>query len=118
MKNIDIAFDVYSDTPKGKDPDSNSPTLRRYHKLLWSKPLPSGVNFELNDKTPKILHHKSKLGEFFISSDSIGHTYSKVKSMSHIVDQVPSGEIDSFFSVCSTIGAYIIFPEKKKLITK
>jgi len=25
MKNIDIAFDVYSDTPKGKDPDSDSP---------------------------------------------------------------------------------------------
>ena len=110
---IDISFNVYSDTPKGKDPDSSSPTLRSYHKLLWSKPLPNGVNFDLNDKTPKVLHHKSELGEFFLSSDSIGHTYSKVKSMSHIIDQVPSDEIDSFFSVCSTIGGYIVFPSKK-----
>ena len=27
MKEIDIQFDVYSDTPKNKDPDTNSPTL-------------------------------------------------------------------------------------------
>mgnify|MGYP001197613055 CR=1 FL=1 len=113
MKNIDIAFDVYSDTPKGKDPDSYSPTLRMYHKLLWSKPLPNGVKFELNDNFPKLLYHKSEVGEFFLSSDSIGHTYSKVKSMSNIVTQVPTDEIKSFFSICSTIGAYIIFPSKK-----
>ena len=87
MKNIDITFDVYSDTPKGKDPDSYSPTLRMYHKLLWSKPLPNGVKFELNDNFPKLLYHKSEVGEFFFSSDSIGHTYSKVKSMSNIVTQ-------------------------------
>ena len=110
---IDITFDVYSDTPKGKDPDSYSPTLRRYHKLLWSKPLPNGVRFDLDDNTPRVLHHKSELGEFILSSDSIGHTYSKVKSMSHIVDEVPTDEIDLFYSVCSTIGAYIVFPSRK-----
>jgi len=39
---IDITFDFRSDTPgyPKKDPDALSPTLRRYHKLLWSKPLP------------------------------------------------------------------------------
>ena len=31
MNGIDIHFDVYSDTPKGKDPDINSPTLRKFH---------------------------------------------------------------------------------------
>jgi hypothetical protein len=36
---IDITFDFRLDTPNGKDPDSFSATLRRYHKLLWSKPL-------------------------------------------------------------------------------
>ncbi len=65
MSTIDINFDVYSDTPKGKDPDSHSPTLRTYYKSLWSKPLPNGANFDLNDNSPKILHHKSELGEFF-----------------------------------------------------
>jgi len=113
MKNIDIDFDFYLDTPKGKDPDSYSHTLRMYHKLLWSKPLPNGVDFKLKDTFPKILHHKSEVGEFFLSSDSMGHTYSKVKSMSKIIAQIPTDEIKSFFYVCSTIGAYIIFPSKK-----
>ena len=67
----------------------------------------------MSDNFPKLLYHKSEVGEFFLSSDSIGHTYSKVKSMSNIVTQVPTDEIKSFFSICSTIGAYIIFPSKK-----
>ena len=117
---IDISFDVYSDTPirkdgRKKDPDSYSPTLRRYHKILWSKLLPNGKYFDLKDNIPKVFHHKSKLGEFFLSSDSIGHTYSKSneKGMPYIVNQVPVEEIDSFFSICSTIGGYILFPSKR-----
>ena len=113
MTIIDTNFDVYSDTPKGRDPDSYSATLRKYHQTLWSKPLPNGVMFTLEDNTPRLLQHKSELGEFLLSSDSIGHTYSKVKSMSPIVDQIPSEEIKAFFTVCSTVGAYIIFPAKK-----
>jgi len=92
---VDINFDVYSDTPKGKDPDSYSATLRKYHQILWNKPLPNGLRFDLDDNTPRLLHHKSELGEFLLSSDSIGHTYSKVKSLSHIVAQIPSEEINS-----------------------
>ena len=59
------------------------------------------------------LHHKSALGEFFLSSDSIGHTYSRVKKMTHIIEQISHEEINDFFSTCSTIGAYIIFPAKR-----
>ena len=110
---IDINFNVYSDTPEGKDPDSYSLTLRNYHKILWSKPLPNGSIFNLDAKTPMLLHHKSELGEFFLSSDSIGHTYSRIQSISDIVSKVPSEEIDSFFSLCSTIGGYIIYPSKR-----
>jgi len=110
---IDINFNVYSDTPSGKDPDSYSPTLRKYHKLLWSKTLPNGTSFNLNDNKPKVLYHKSDLGEFNLSSDSIGHSYRNVKSMSHIIHQIPSIEIDTFFKICSTIGGYIIFPSNK-----
>jgi len=110
---IDITFDVYSDTPEGKDPDSFSSTLRNYHKFLWSKRLPNKEEFCLNLDKPKLLHHKSALGEFFLSSDAIGHTYSRVKKMSHIVDEISHEEINDFFSICSTIGAYIIFPAKR-----
>ena len=86
MSQIDINFDVYSDTPEGRDPDSHSPTLRMYHKTLWSKHLPNGVKFDLDYSKPRLLHHKSELGEYFLSSDAIGHTYKHVKKMSHIVD--------------------------------
>ena len=111
---IDTSFDFYSDTPNGKDPDSYSRTLREYHKLLWSNSTPNGLRFDLTDTTPNIyLHHQSKLGEFFLSSDSIAHSYRHWNSMSHIINQIPSTEIDLFFGVCSTIGAYIIFPSNK-----
>ena len=67
---IDTAFDFRSDTPPGLDPDTYSPTLRRYHQLLWSKPLPGGVPFVLDITTPRYLHHLSELGEFWLSSDT------------------------------------------------
>ena len=62
---VDTNFDVYSDTPLGKDPDSYSATLRNYHQTLWSKPLPDKQDFILDIDFPKLLHHKSNLGEFF-----------------------------------------------------
>ena len=33
--------------------------------------------------------------------------------MSHIVSQIPDKEIKDFYSLCSTIGAYIIFPSNR-----
>ena len=60
---IDTTFDFRSDAG-GHDPDSRSPTLRRYHRLLWSKPLPNGELFDLDEATPGVyLHHRSPLGE-------------------------------------------------------
>ena len=113
MTTIDIEFNVFSDTPAGKDPDSYSPTLRKYHQTLWSKILPNGKLFELDLDTPRLLHHNSELGEFFLSSDAIGHTYKGVKKMSHIVGQLPLSELDAFFNLCTTIGGFIIFPSKR-----
>ena len=46
LRDIDIHFDVQTDS-NGKDPDSASPTLRAYHQLLWSKPLPNGQEMKL-----------------------------------------------------------------------
>ena len=110
---IDVTFNMFSDTPEGKDPDSYSLTLRSYHQMLWSKKLPNGMMFDLDIETRQLLHHKSELGEFFLSSDAVGHTYSRMQNMSHIINKVPSEEIDSFYSLCSTIGAYIIYPSKR-----
>lgn len=46
LKDIDVAFDVQTDSG-GKDPDGYSPTLKMYHKLLWSKTLPNGDDMPL-----------------------------------------------------------------------
>jgi len=110
---MDVKFNFYSDTPPGKDPDSFSSTLRKYHQKLWSKKLPNGKKFTLDLDTPKLLHHSSEIEEFYLSSDAITHTYKGVKKMSHIFQQLQKQEHDDFFDLCSTIGAYIIFPSKR-----
>ena len=109
---IDTKFNVYSDA-NGGDPDNKSPTLKKYHKLLWSKPLPNGKLFDLFDnKSGTYLHHKSEIGEFFLGSDAITHSYKHQKRKQHIIKQIP-GDVEEFFDAGSTIGAYIIFPNKR-----
>lgn len=105
---IDVTFDVRRDTPTSKDPDTHSATLRRYHKLLWSKPLPSGVIFELDDRTPGCyLHHHSSLGEFFLSSDSVVPTYNY---RSDILTLTSTSELEAFDALGYTIGGMMVFP--------
>jgi hypothetical protein len=111
---IDINFDFRTDTPPGKDPDAFSPTLRVYHKLLWSKHLPNGSLFTLDDtKNNAYLYHQSELGEFFLSSDSAIHTFSRWKSMAHIINQLKDGEVEAFRGLGYTMGGMIIFPSNR-----
>lgn len=108
---IDTTFNVYSDA-QGGDPDSKSPTLRSYHKMLWSKPLPNGKIFELSDKNGVYLYHKSELGEFILGSDAITHSYRNQKRKHWLTKQI-SSEVDELFDIGSTIGAYTLFPKNK-----
>ncbi len=109
---IDTNFNFYSDS-NGGDPDSTSPTLRKYHKILWSKPLPNGRLLELRDnKTGAYLYHKSDLGEFYLGSDAITHSYKNHKRKKWLTEQIPN-EVNELFNTGSTIGAYIIFPNNR-----
>lgn len=113
---IDITFDFRSDTrdyPR-KDPDVHSPTLRRYHKYLWSKPLPNGAVFSLDDTTRHYLHHKSEaLGEFVLASDAVIPTFRKEATLSHILDEIPSTEREAFLRLGYTIGGMMVFPGER-----
>ena len=113
---IDIDFNFFSEVKEGQDPDSKSPTLRNYHKLLWSKPLPSGKVFELKDNPPelskKYLYHKSELGYFVLGSDAITHSYRNHKRKKHITEQIPD-EVNDLFIQGGNIASYIIFPKNK-----
>jgi len=108
---IDITFDFRSDTPPGSDPDTHSPTLKRYHKLLWSKPLPSGAVFELDDTTPgEYLHHHSDLGEFFLTSDAVVPSFTREVRLRHVMALIPPADLDEFNRIGYTVGGVMIFP--------
>lgn len=107
---IDPSFDFRSDTPPGKDPDCFSPTLRRYHQFLWSKPLPYGTKFELVDTHPgTYLYHSSDVGEFLLSSDGI--TTSLDGRAWKVVSQLPDGPLKEPWAW--RIGGSIIFPSNR-----
>lgn len=109
---IDTNFNMYSDA-KGGDPDATSPTLRSYHKLLWSKPLPSGELFKLSvDEPGCYLFHNSALGDFSLGSDAITHSYRNQIKKKWLTAQIPK-EVQELFDRGSTIGAYLIFPNKQ-----
>ena len=109
---IDITFKVYTDA-NGGDPDSTSPTLRSYHKMLWSKKLPNGEKFELTDKKSGVyLYHSSGLGEYFLGSDAITHSYRNHKRKTWLTQQIQD-EVQELFDTGSTIGAYTLFPSNR-----
>jgi len=111
---IDIDFDFRSDTPPRGDPDVRSPTLRTYHSRLWSKPLPCGVTFSLVTTTPGVyLHHKSGIGEWFMSSDSVIPDFTRSARISHVIEQIPLDERERFVRLSYTIGGMMIFPGNK-----
>ena len=112
---IDITFDFRTDTPgyglPRADPDTSSPTLRRYHQLLWSKPLPSGALFLLDATTRgAYLHHRSALGEFRLSSDAVIPTLRK--KLAGLI-AIPEDELEEFNRIGYTIGGMMIWPSTK-----
>jgi hypothetical protein len=107
---IDITFDFRTDATG--DPDPSSPTLLRYHHLLWSKPLPSGKRFELTprDQKPYALRHDSELGTFVLTSDSVLPTFTRRPDMQAIIGQLPPVDIDFLNTITYTIGGMVLWP--------
>lgn len=107
---IDTTFDFRTDAG-GRDPDTYSPTLRRYRRLLWSKALPSGLPFVLDHTTDGVyLHHQSALGDFFLASDSVIATFTGYIVMQPIVNQSSEEENEAFLTIAYTVGGMLIFP--------
>lgn len=116
---IDVNFDFTTDSnfwatySKGRsesDPDTNSPTLRRYHQMLYSRQTPSG-------KILKLEQGKNKYNDYLVcdgvrySSDSILNMYSYrlpeiEKEIENFDDLIIKFKHDGY-----TIGGEIIFPK-------
>ena len=114
---FDPTFDFRTDAGGG-DPDSTSPTLRAYHKLLWSKPLPGGDLFDLDDITPPYLRHRSSRGEFYLTSDSASPTWirwSQVKwpQKLEVIPHIPESVLEQFRTTARQMGGKMLFPGKQ-----
>ncbi len=58
------------------------------------------------------MYHKSELGEFFLGSDAITHSYKNHIRKRWLTEQIPN-EVNELFDTGSTIGAYILFPNNR-----
>ncbi len=108
---IDTEFVFTSDTPSGKDPDSHSPMLRRYHQKLWSKPLPSGAMFDLSPGA--YLQHESALGKFDLSSDAVIPSFRTRPKVAAFRVQMPQQAVEQFDAVGYTIGGMMLWPRNQ-----
>lgn len=107
---IDTTFDVRLDAG-GRDPDTHSATLRRYHQFLWSKPLPDGRPFDLaTSTTHPYLHHRSDAGECWLSSDSVMQTYTRWGVSPTVLDAFSPSQLARFHALGYTIGGMMVFP--------
>ena len=59
------------------------------------------------------MHHKSDLGEFFLSSDSVIATFSYWQSTAGMISQLPKADVEEFEAIGYTIGGMMVFPSNK-----
>jgi hypothetical protein len=118
---IDTTFDFREDTPRNRntgelrDPDTCSDTLRRHHRLLWSKPLPNGTVFELElreSSPPYYLRHNSEFGEFVLSSDTVVPSFWKQREISDVIESL-ADEVQAFNTLGYTIGGMMVWPANR-----
>lgn len=112
-EHFDVTFDFRSDTPPGADPDAYSPTLRRYHRLFWSKPLPTGELFELTAQVRRpFLVHRSARGEFWLTSDTVIPSFRKQRHLMPLFEARPE-VLRPFNRLGYTMGGMMLFPGKR-----
>ncbi|WP_343924247.1 DUF6994 family protein [Rhodoglobus aureus] len=111
---IDPNFDSRDDAGNG-DPDATSRILRRYHQLLWSKPLPNGDPFDLvTTRERSYLFHESARGKFFLSSDTVVPTFRSWLRMKPITGQLDTAELDKFQVLNHSMGGALVFPGERR----
>jgi len=112
ITSVDVTFNVESDAG-GKDPDQHSATLRRYHQILWSKPLPDGTPFRLEaDGQHAYLRYATTAGYLYLASDSIVHSYRNAftNKIGDVMAAVDPHLVARIYDEGSTIGGYTLFP--------
>jgi hypothetical protein len=116
---FDVTYDFATDTPSGKDPDGDSPTLRRYNRMLWSKQLKSGEVLAL--EAPKVRSHGYLVytdpggNKMWFGGDCITHSYSRwsrPKALKEALAALDSDQRLRYFDRPYTVGSAMIWPVK------
>ena len=102
----------------GRDPDSSSPTLKKYHQLLWSRELPNGEMMQL---TPGKGLYYLRWKDFDFWSDTIIVDF-RYERYRHMIEEVRNW-VDDFKAYYEdltrrsyTIGGTVIFPRRRASI--
>ena len=101
------------DTPSGKDPDRYSATLRRYHRILWGKPLPSGERLFSAGTTDFDLKYSAGGAEWALAPDAMHNSFRHWKRLRTLTDMVPETKDPTNDHLSNTIGNSIIFPSHR-----
>ena len=117
LKDIDVNFDFRTDTPKGRDPDSDSPTMKEYHRLIYSKPLPDGKDFKLESNSSS--YYYLTWNDIRFGSDSIIASF-RYDSYQWMHDKLKirlpdyNKYMQDYRHKAYTVGGEIIFPKHQK----
>ena len=109
---VDISFDFRRES-NGKDPDAYSPTLRSYHRFLWTKQLPIGERLEIEEINSTLIY-RFNMQTLKFGSDSISNSYIGTKKIAHLNGQITQQVFEEFRDKGSTIGGYLIFPSERE----
>lgn len=113
---IDVTFDFKSEA-QGRDADDLSPTLRKYHAALWSKPLKSGAVLAFDASRPRSEGYLSNLAPdgptMVFGSDAITHSYTSWTKPAALViakDALNESQRKRYLNTPYTIGSAMIWP--------
>ena len=112
-RRIDITFDFRSDTPDTRRRIRTFSVQRLAGITSFFGANPCRVAWSSNLMSPLppfYLHHRSEVGEFWLSSDAVIPTFRREKRLSHIINQIPVEEQEAFIGIGYTIGGMMVFP--------
>lgn len=122
-RDFDDEFDFETDQPRASRPDadSDSPTLRRYHQRLWSKPLRSGEMFTLEAPTTRregyLVYTDSSGDRHWFGSDAITNSYTRwlrPKALVESIAALSSEQKARYLHPPYTVGSAMIWPVRSQ----
>lgn len=104
----------FRDECPGRDPDTFSPTLKRYHQRLWSKRTQSGELLDLrDDRKTAYLYHRRPVDMLFFASDTMMTSFQLNAGVQALAEQVEDRAALNRWNARYTIGGFIVFPGER-----